>query len=742
MRKAAGRLAIGCLILSFLAPAPGVEGARGQDPKATPPGLDAYRRAVLDARGDPGRGRHLFEDAKRTRCVACHAVDGRGGRIGPDLTGVGGRLAGPELIEAILEPSAKLHPDYSSTTIATRSGRVLRGIVRPVGESEVEVVTSETESVRLAVGDIEEQRPDPVSPMPAGLHEGLAPSEMADLVEYLARLDLPGPAGPHEAGDAREIPRASRPVAFRPVHGPSIAFDRPVWLGPVPGHPGTFAVAEIASGRIWLLEEGPGGARKTPFADLSGEITAGKITGVMALAFHPDYARNRRYFVKLHGPREGGRLAVHVVERRADEGGLRDSGGPSRLILKIPVFSEIHNGGQVAFGPDGLLYIGMGDTGPQGDPRGHARDLGVLLGKMLRIDVDRAEGGRPYAIPPDNPFRGRAGALPEVWAYGLREPWRFSFDPPTGDLWVGDVGQGRFEEVGIVRAGEDHGWNVIEGFRPHSEQYRSSAAGHVPPVFAYSHRVGVSVTGGFVYRGGRLPALRGRYVFGDYETRRVWALTYEGRKFSSIVEIGRSPERIVSFGVDGEGELYVVGFDRGVIYRLDPAGADLAAVESREVAPTARLAPTSWRYTLRSPAAAWAGPGFDDASWTAAPGGFGGREKAGAVVRTEWRSPDIWLRREVALPRVDPGSLTLSVHHDEDAEIYINGVLAAELAGYGDDYDDAVPISPGARAAIREGRNVLAVHCRQTRGGQYIDVGIVETMGRPGPGPAGPAPSP
>ena len=143
----------------------------------------------------------------------------------------------------------------------------------------------------------------------------------------------------------------------------------------------------------------------------------------------------------------------------------------------------------------------MGDTGPQNDPRGHGQDLSTLLGKMSRIDVDRAEVDRPYAIPPDNPFRDTPDARPEIWALGFREPWRFSFDPPTGDLWVGDVGQGLYEEVTIARRGENHGWNVFEGFRPFSDRYARSDARYVPPVFAYHHRVGVSVTGGFVYRG-------------------------------------------------------------------------------------------------------------------------------------------------------------------------------------------------------------------------------------------------
>ena len=695
------------------------------------PPLDAYRRAVLAERGDPARGRRLLEDTARTACLACHAIEGRGGKLGPDLMGVGARYDRAGLLEAVVEPSAKIHPDYASTVVATRTGRIVQGIARRLNDAEIEVATSQTETVRLRLDEIEEQKPSPTSLMPAGLHEKLSPREMADLIACLADLGPSGTGSVREALDPREIPGAARPVTFRPIHDRASAFHRPVWFGPLPGKPGTNVVVEMQRGRIWLVEGEGVGARRTLFADLVAETTPGEITGITSLAFHPDFARNRRYFLKLHSPRDAGRLAVHVVERRAADDGLSDSGGPSKLILKIPVFSEIHNGGHLAFGTDGFLYIGMGDTGPQEDPRGHGQDLGVFPGKMLRIDVNEPSGDRPYSIPPDNPFRGLAGALPEVWARGFREPWRFSFDPPTGDLWVGDVGQGLYEEVTIVRKGENHGWNVFEGLRRHSDRFASRDSEYVPPVFAYSHRVGPSVTGGFVYRGSKLPSLVGKYVFGDYESRRVWALEQRDRRATSIVEIGRAPDRITSFGLDHAGEIHFLGFDTGVVFRLDPTGADLAAAgPAREVVATSRREAVRWRYTTDRPAASWSEPGFDDASWTEAPGGFGTRGTPGGTVRTEWRTPDIWLRRAITLPdSVDPASLAMLVHHDEDAEVYLNGVLAARVPGFGRDYDE-VPIDDAARATIRPGRNTLAVHCRQVNGGQYIDVGLVETAGR------------
>jgi glucose/arabinose dehydrogenase len=210
----------------------------------------------------------------------------------------------------------------------------------------------------------------------------------------------------------------------------------------------------------------------------------------------------------------------------------------------------------------------MGDSGPQQDPQGNAQNLSVPLGKMLRIDVDRREGERLYAVPPDNPFVARPGVRPEIWAVGLREPWRFSFDPATGDLWVGDVGQDLYEEVDIVRRGENFGWNVFEGFEPFSNRYRREGEAFVPPVFAYSRKYGASVTGGFVYRADPKSSFYGAYVFGEYQTRRLFALTQENRSLKQVRQIARPEQMPVSFGRDDAGNLYMVGYE-GTIYRID-----------------------------------------------------------------------------------------------------------------------------------------------------------------------------
>jgi glucose/arabinose dehydrogenase len=210
----------------------------------------------------------------------------------------------------------------------------------------------------------------------------------------------------------------------------------------------------------------------------------------------------------------------------------------------------------------------MGDTGPHNDPNGHAQNLQLLLGKVLRIDVDHAEAGQAYAIPKDNPFAGQPGVRPEIWAYGFRNPWRFSFDRLTGDLWLADVGQDRAEEVDIVRRGENHGWNVYEAFEPFSNQYRKEGRTFIKPVFAYRRKYGNSITGGHVYRGDKNSSFYGAYICGDYTSKIIFGLTLENGALKTVRRIGTAPQRIVSFSEDEAGELYAIGYE-GKVYKID-----------------------------------------------------------------------------------------------------------------------------------------------------------------------------
>jgi len=232
-----------------------------------------------------------------------------------------------------------------------------------------------------------------------------------------------------------------------------------------------------------------------------------------------------------------------------------------------------HNGGDLAFGPDGYLYIGSGDGGSANDPQNNAQDLQSLLGKMLRIDVRAADpvGGRPYAIPPSNPLAGRADARPEIWAYGLRNPWRFAFDRATGDLYIADVGQNTIEEVNFQPAdspgGENYGWRPLEGTRP--TELDPVPDGTTPPVAEYTHAEGgCSVTGGYVYRGGALPALVGRYFFGDYCSGTIWVLTRDAAGVWQREVFGQAGFQISAFGEDEAGELYVLSHRGGAVYQV------------------------------------------------------------------------------------------------------------------------------------------------------------------------------
>jgi glucose/arabinose dehydrogenase len=307
------------------------------------------------------------------------------------------------------------------------------------------------------------------------------------------------------------------------------------------------------------------------FLDLGTNIISGGTRGLIGFVFHPDFARNHLYYTAKHIS-ENGVIKTVTEERLAAPDAARDSGRKARRILEITTTSNVHYGGSMMFGPDGDLYIGMGDTGPQEDPRGNGQDTSYLRGKILRIDVDHHEPGTEYSIPKDNPFVGKAGFRPEIWAYGFREPWRLSFDPETGELWVGDVGQDRYEEVDLVRKGGNYGWNVYEGFEPFSNKYRRDGEQYLPPVFAYTRKYGPSVTGGFVDRRDPKEKYYGAYIFGDYETRRVFALRQSGGKLASIEQIGRAPERVVSFGRDSRGNFYLVGYE-GTIFLMDWNGS-------------------------------------------------------------------------------------------------------------------------------------------------------------------------
>jgi glucose/arabinose dehydrogenase len=319
---------------------------------------------------------------------------------------------------------------------------------------------------------------------------------------------------------------------------------------------------------IWKMQKTATGEEKTVFADLTGEVFSERgPNGLLDAAFHPNFRQNRKYYL-FYQVLEEGVVTTHIVEKQFDADFKSDSGKPARMILKIASVAEDHSGGCLQFGRDGFLYLVMGDTGPHNDPNGHAQNLRLLLGKLLRIDVDHEEAGHAYAIPTDNPFRGRADARAEIWAYGLRNPWRFSFDRLNGDLWAADVGQDRVEEVDIVHRGENYGWNVFEAFEPFSNEYRKADRTYIMPLFAYRRKYGASVTGGYVYRGDKSSSFYGVYVCGDYVSKRIFGLTQQNGMLKMARQIGVLPQRLVSFGEDEAGNLCAIGYE-GTIYQID-----------------------------------------------------------------------------------------------------------------------------------------------------------------------------
>lgn len=553
-------LIVACLIISP------TRQSRGETSVSGRPTDDDFLTYCLREEGDIDRGRTLFY-SDRLSCANCHAVDGSRGKLGPDLANVGDKLGRRDIIRSIIHPSATIADGYEQTLIETTSGRVFTGLIQHASPDWCELVGLDAQPVRIAMADIEERQALAISFMPQGLHATLNCEELNDVVEYLVSLKQPQSAELVGQGMPREIQALQHGIDFVPLIPDSLQFSGPVWAAAVPDASQCWLVLEHATKKIWYLA--PHAAderlRKTEFLDLGPSPRAeGRLA---CLAFHPDFERNRKYYVYDRDSSQP-QLYIVISERTASADGRTDSGARPREILRVAQSTLVHFGGWMAFGPDGYLYVSFGDSGPQEDPLGNAQNRSLLLGKIVRIDVNHEEHGKAYRIPADNPFVASNTYPPEVWASGFRAPWRCSFDRQTHELWVGDVGQDRYEEVGIVRRGENHGWNVFEGFLPFSNQYRRADEAYTTPIFAYGRRYGPSITGGYVVRSERPTPLEGKYVCGDFESRRVFALTCNDRQLRQCQQIGVAPQRIVSFAEDPSGELFIVGFE-GMIYRID-----------------------------------------------------------------------------------------------------------------------------------------------------------------------------
>jgi glucose/arabinose dehydrogenase len=394
----------------------------------------------------------------------------------------------------------------------------------------------------------------------AGLCAALAGCGGGSPTEPAASPSAP-PAG--TCSDGEPVP-GNVALALRTV---ASGLSSPLDLQSPPGDRARLFVVE-RGGRIRIVKNGQ--LLSTSFLDVSGRVSSGGERGLLGLAFHPSYAQNGRFFVNYTDPNGDTRISEFRVS--SGDPDAADPGSERVLVRVNQPFSN-HNGGGLAFGSDGKLYAGLGDGGSGGDPLGNGQNLATRLGKMLRLDVDG-----PRLAPADNPFVAVPGAEPEIWAYGLRNPWRFSFDRETGDLYIGDVGQGDYEEIDVEttprRGGQNYGWNVMEGTHCYNAA-SCSMAGLTLPVLDYGHDQGCSVTGGVVYRGCRLPGYAGTYFYGDYCSASVRSFRFQNgavtdqRDWSNALG-GLSS--ISSFGVDAEGEVYVLDLNRGTVSKVVPAG--------------------------------------------------------------------------------------------------------------------------------------------------------------------------
>jgi glucose/arabinose dehydrogenase len=359
-----------------------------------------------------------------------------------------------------------------------------------------------------------------------------------------------------------------QPSAFVPanIH---LSFSRiahglssPVFITHSGDNNGRLFVVE-QTGRIRVIRRGV--LQAAPFLDLRSKISTGGERGLLGLAFHPDYSWNGKFYVYYTD--RGGAIVIAQYLRSATNASR--AGTTGKTVLRIPHPATNHNGGMLAFGPDRYLYAGIGDGGGSGDANNNAQNLNSLFGKILRINVDTRHA---YTVPPTNPYVGRAGH-DLIWSYGVRNPWRFSFDRATSDLWIGDVGQNRWEEIDRSKAPNagrrlNYGWRQLEGntcFNPSSGCRRT---GKTMPIAVYSHSLGCSVTGGYVYRGTAYPDLAGVYLFADYCSGRIWGLDAAGPNTQTPVELANTTAMISSFGEDQAGRLYIVDHAGGDVWSI------------------------------------------------------------------------------------------------------------------------------------------------------------------------------
>lgn len=348
---------------------------------------------------------------------------------------------------------------------------------------------------------------------------------------------------------------------------PALKFDKPVEMRQIPGDSSRFFVIE-QEGVIRVFQNNASVKSSNVFLDIKNKIKSGGERGLLGLAFHPDFKNNGYFFVNY----TAGSPLKTVIARYKASMPTAESADPSSeaVLFTFNQPYDNHNGGSIHFGKDGLLYIATGDGGSGGDPQNNAQNRKSHLGKILRVDVN-ATGKGNYGIPADNPYAtaGSDNFLPEIYAYGLRNPWRISFDMENDRLFAGDVGQNEREEIDIITKGGNYGWRIKEGLDCYESSSNCNAAGLIEPIFDYSQSKGDrSITGGYVYRGKQVPSLAGKYIYGDYVSGRIWALELDGDKRKSNTLLFENKGAISSFAQDLSGEVYYLNYGEGKIMKL------------------------------------------------------------------------------------------------------------------------------------------------------------------------------
>ncbi len=462
----------------------------------------------------------------------------------------------------------------------------------PGGETPGEKSSTETTSGTETTAEVEKPTdvpsgpenagPEPAEPEPTGQDAGLEPAG-------------PEPSGPEPSGPepppkendgsfglTKRVPNTTCKLPGQPaslasmkikVAFANLTFERPVYITHAPDGTDRIFVVEQA-GIIKVFPNNPAATATKTFLDIKN-ITSrgGNEEGLLGLAFHPQYKTNGLFYVYYSSSAGGRSSIVSQLKVSANDPDKADRSSEKKILRVAQPYSN-HNGGMIEFGPDGYLYIALGDGGSGGDPLKHGQNLGTLLGTILRIDVDRTDAGKAYAIPSDNPFVNQTGALPEIYAYGLRNVWRFSFDRLKGTLWAGDVGQSAQEEIDVIVKGGNYGWRGKEGTNCYDRSICNNSS-YIDPIITHGRSEAKSITGGYVYRGSKLQSLYGAYVYGDFVSGKIWALRYDGKQVTEKKFLVDTFKGISSFGEDKDGEIYFTTFEtrdgQGKIYTLEAA---------------------------------------------------------------------------------------------------------------------------------------------------------------------------